>query len=460
MFSNFSDNLQKILKKLRSKGILSEKDIDEAMREIRLALIEADVALPVAREFIKIIKEKALGKEVLTSISPGQMVVKIVHDELLQLLEQDSSSFLDLRSSPATLMLVGLQGSGKTTSCAKLALRIRNKHQKKVLLVSTDIYRPAAQLQLESLAKQINLDSLPIIAQEQPIDIAKRALTHAAKIGAEVIVLDTAGRLQTDELLMKELQDLQELLQPSEVLLVSDAMIGQESINIAKTFQQYLGKITGIILTRIDGDTRGGVALSMKQVLGCPIKFMGVGEKVNELEEFHGERIASRILGMGDVVSLVEKASQTLSQEEADNMMQKLKKGKFDMNDLLTQMRSIKKMGNITSLISMIPGMGALKDKIDSSANEGMMRKTEAMICSMTTKERHDPTILNGPRKRRIALGSGTTINDVNILLKQYNEASKMIKKVGKMDNKQALRMFKNFGNGASIRQDFGKKSG
>ena len=431
--------------------MLSETDVDAAMREIRIALLEADVALPVARDFIANVRIKAMGVEVLRSISPGQMVIKIVHDELVQLLEQDNGDFIDLRSCPSVMILVGLQGSGKTTSCAKLATRIRNKHKKKVLLVSTDIYRPAAQLQLESLAKQVGIDSLPIVAKEEPLDIAKRAMSYATGIGAEVIIIDTAGRLQTDDKLMQELCDLRSLLKPSEILLVSDAMIGQESINVARAFKQCLGDITGIILTRVDGDTRGGVALSMKDILGCPIKFMGVGEKISELEEFHGERIASRILGMGDVVSLVEKASQTISSEEADKMMQKIQKGRFDMNDLLSQMRSIKKMGNISSLLSMIPGMGAMKDKITNSASDQLMRKTEAIICSMTTKERVDPAIINGPRKKRLAMGSGTTINDVNILMKQYNEASKMIKKLGKMDNKQALRMFKGMGGGGAV---------
>ncbi len=451
MFSALSDNIQKIFHKLKGKGILTETDIDDAMREIRIALLEADVALPVARSFIQNVKQKAIGSEVLRSVSPGQMVIKIVHDELVNLLEQNNENFINLKDNPSIIMLIGLQGSGKTTSCAKLALRIRTKHKKKVLLVSTDIYRPAAQLQLESLAKQVGIDSLSIIENQKPLDIANRGLSYAKSIEADVIIIDTAGRLQTDENLMKELTDLQSLLNPSEILLVSDAMIGQESIHVAQSFQNYLSNISGIILTRIDGDTRGGVALSMKNVLNCPIKFIGVGEKINEFEEFHGERIASRILGMGDVVSLVEKASQMIDSKEADEIMQKIQKGKFDMNDLLNQMRSMKKMGGIASMIAMIPGMSSIKEKLNPAANEKMLNKTEAIISSMTYKERKNPVILNGPRKKRIASGSGTNIQDVNILIKQYNEASKMIKKVGKMDNKQALRMFKGIGGNAEM---------
>ncbi len=449
MFSNLSNNLIGIINKLKGRGHLSEEDIDKAMREVRIALLEADVALPVVKEFIEKVKYKAKGTEVLKSIMPGQMVVKIVHDELINILggnsellanneldrlENDSTKFeLNLSvPSPAVIMLVGLQGSGKTTTAAKLALRLKQKKKKKVLLVSTDIYRPAAQLQLESIAKQISIESLTIIPEQNPIEICHRGLEEAKLKQYDVIIIDTAGRLHTDQELMKELLDIKSLTKPTEILLVSDAMIGQEAVTIAKEFNQHLD-ITGVILTRVDGDARGGAALSMSVATGCLIKFIGVGEKPNEIEQFQPERAASRILGMGDIISLVERAAETINIEEAEKIANKLKKGHFDMNDLLQQMQSLRKMGSISSVLAMIPGISKFKDMLDTDMlNDKVISHQEAIIKSMTLKERKNPSIMNGSRRQRIAKGSGTKIEDVNKLIKQFNNMGDMIKKLNK----------------------------
>lgn len=433
MFSNLSNNLSKIFDKLRGKGFLHEDDVNAAMREIRVALLEADVALPVAKEFVNRVKEKSVGQEVLQSVSPGQQVVKIVSDELAAVLASEDSELNLKVAPPAVIMMLGLQGSGKTTSSAKLAALLKKKQNKKVLLASLDTYRPAAQDQLEVLAGQVQVDSLPIVKDEDPIAITKRAMQEA-KVGIyDVLILDTAGRLHTDEKLMQELDQVQKLANPIEKLLVADALTGQDAVNIATEFNEKIG-VTGIVLTRIDGDARGGAALSMRHITGQPIKFLGVGEKTNEFEAFDANRIASRILDMGDVVALVEEAKDAIDEKEAEKMAAKFKKGVFDMNDLLSQFRSLKKMGGVGKLMGMIPGMGKLKEQMQSADLQGnVINKQEAIILSMTKKERKAPFVINASRKKRIAAGSGTSVSDVNKLLKQHMTMSKMMKKFSGM---------------------------
>jgi len=434
MFSSLGQNLGKIFDKLRGRGFLSEADIDVSMREIRMALLEADVAVPTIRYLIERIKEKAIGAEVIKSISPGQMVVKIVQDELELLLSADNQELSLSHTPPVVLMMVGLQGSGKTTSSAKLAMHLRKKHKKKVLLASLDIYRPAAQLQLENLAKQINEASLEIIPGQSAKEITKRAMKEATLGGYDVLILDTAGRLHTDEKMMEELQEVKKLSNPLEILLVLDSLTGQDAVNIGREFSQQL-PLTGMILTRVDGDARGGAALSMRHITGVPIKFIGVGERVNEFEEFHPQRAASRILDMGDIVSLVERAAEEIDHAEAEKMAKKMQKGVFDMNDLLNQLKSVQKMGGIGSMMGMIPGMGKMKQMMgDLSQGESILKKQEAIIYSMTKAERRDPKIINASRKIRIANGSGRKVQDVNRLLKQWLEMQNMMKKMGKMD--------------------------
>ncbi len=440
MFESLSNNLSKIIDKITSRGMLTESDIDNAMREIRIALLEADVSLNVVREFIDKVKENSKGEKILKSISPGQMIVKLVHDELVNILGQKLEPINLSTKPPAVIMMVGLQGSGKTTSTAKLALWLKQKMHKNVMLASLDTMRPAAKEQLETLAKQVQIESLPIIANEKSIDIAKRALKAAKDSINDVLILDTAGRLHIDEELMQELKEIKELTSPIEIILVIDSLTGQDAINVAKGFNEALS-ITSSILTRIDGDGRGGAALSIVHATGCPIKYMGTGEKMNEFQEFHPDRIASRILGMGDVVSLVEKAAENINQEDAEKMAAKMKKGQFDLNDLLSQMRSLKKMGGITSMLGMIPGLGKLKQQINSAnINEDTVKYQEAIILSMTEKERKNAKLINGSRRKRIANGSGTSVQDVNRLLKQYQEMSNMMKKFGTMDKKSLLR--------------------
>jgi signal recognition particle subunit SRP54 len=440
MFDSLSDSLSKIFNKLTRSGRLSESDIDDAMREIRVALLGADVALSVVKEFTTKVKESIVGQEMVKSISPGQMVIKLVNDHLCEMLGTDRSDLNFNTTPPAVIMMVGLQGSGKTTTSAKLALRLRQKHNKKVLLASLDTARPAAQEQLETLAKQIAVSSLPIIAGEDPVTISKRAIKSGELGGYDVVILDTAGRLHIDEALMQELEQIKALTKPIEILLVADAMTGQDAVKIAKHFHDTL-QITGSILTRIDGDSRGGAALSIKAVTGCPIKFMGVGEKMSDLEEFHPERIASRILDMGDIVSLVERAASMQDMQEAEKMAKKLQKGHFDLNDLAAQIKNIKKIGGVGNIISMLPGAGKLKGQLgDMEANEKKFLRQEAIISSMTKQERRNPDIINASRRKRIAAGSGTQVQDVNALLKQHQMMSKMIKKIGKMDKKTLMR--------------------
>jgi signal recognition particle subunit SRP54 len=442
MFDNLSKGLNAIFSKIKGKAVISEGDLESALREIRIALLEADVALPVIKQFINEIKDKALGAEVVKSIKPGQMIVKIIHDEMIKILGGvDEKPKLELKGEMPVIMMVGLQGSGKTTSAAKLALFLRKRYGRKPFLMSTDIYRPAAQLQLVSLAKQIDVPHLDIVSDEKPLAITRRGLDKAIEQGSDVIIIDTAGRLQTDDELMKELEEIKKLSNPTEVILVSDAMLGQEAVNVAQSFSDKIG-ITGIILTRIDGDSRGGAALSMKYVTNQPIKFVGVGEKVNEFEEFHAERAASRILGMGDIVSLVERASDVIEMEEVESMKKKMETGKIDMNDILKQLQNIKKIGSVSSIIGMIPGLGKIKDKLGDAMNDKVLKKQEAIIQSMTNKERTNPIIINASRKKRIAKGSGTAVSDVNVLLKKFFDMQMMFKKMGKMDPKKIQNMF------------------
>ena len=441
MFQTLTQNLSKIFHKLKGHGALTEEQIDLAMREIRVALLEADVSLSVAKDFIASVKERALGQEVVHSISPGQMVVKIFHDELIKILSSpEDEQILNLKSTPpVNIMMVGLQGSGKTTASAKISLRLKNLG-KKCLLVSLDTYRPAAQEQLKILGDSIEVATLPIISSEQPESITKRAIKEAKLGGYDVVIYDTAGRLHIDGAMMKELVTIKSLINPTEILFTADAMTGQDAVNIASSFNDTLS-MTGIVLTRIDGDARGGAALSIKYIVGKPIKFLGVGEKVTALEEFSAERIASRILDMGDIVSLVESAASAISADEAQTTVRKLQKGQFDLNDFLTQLSSIDKMGGVSKMMNMLPGMGSMMGKIDESKLNGkMITYQKAIILSMNKKERRNPDILNASRRKRIAAGSGTSVPEVNKLIKQFVQIRDMMKKMSKMGPKGLLR--------------------
>ena len=442
MFESLTDKLSQAFAKITSRGVLTEQDIDSAMREIRIALLEADVSLAVVKDFIAKVKEQALGEKVVKSIKPGQMVVKIVHDELVKLLGDENNALNFNAPAPVCFLMVGLQGSGKTTTTAKIAKKL--KKNKRILLASLDIYRPAAREQLAQLGRQIEVDVLPIINNEKPLEITKRALAEAKKGVYDLLILDTAGRLQIDDELMQEVADVKKLANPTETLLVADALIGQEACNVAKEFNEKVG-ITGLVLTRVDGSSRAGAALSMKMVSNAPIKFLGTGEKLDEIEEFHADRIAGRILGQGDVVSLVEKTMETIDKAEAEKMASKMMKGSFDMNDMLAQMQQIKKLGSIGSIVGMIPGLSKFKSQIeDSGVGDNLMKKQEAIILSMTKKERAHPEIIKASRKRRIALGSGVTVHDVNVLLKSYEQMSTMMKKMGSFGSIAGMaKMFK-----------------
>lgn len=440
MFENLTERLGDVFERLKKKGALKEADVDAALREVRVALLEADVALPVVKDFVAAVKEKAVGQEVIKSVTPGQMVVKIVHDQLAETLGDERSELNLATTPPAAILMVGLQGSGKTTSSAKLALRLKNKERKKVLMASLDIYRPAAQQQLEVLGKQAEIATLPIIMGEQPTAITKRAMETGRLEGYDVVILDTAGRLHIDMQLMAEVAQVRDIAKPIETLLVTDAMTGQDAVTVAKEFNEKVG-VTGIVLTRVDGDARGGAALSMKQVADAPIKFMGIGEKIDEFEPFHAERIAGRILGMGDVVSLVEKASETIEKEEAEKLAKKVMKGQFTLEDLLSQLRQIRKMGDLKGLMGMLPGVGKMKKQLDeANVDDKMIARQEAIILSMTVKERQNPKVINASRRKRIAAGAGTTVPEVNRLLKQHKQMSSVMKKVGKMGKKSFLR--------------------
>lgn len=439
MFESLSARLGDVFERLRKRGSLTGTDVADAMRDVRVALLEADVALPVVKDFIAKVKVRALGQDVIRSVTPGQMVVKIVHDSLVETLGQAED--LNLASvPPVPVLMIGLQGSGKTTTSAKLALRLSSRDKKKVLLASLDIYRPAAQTQLEILAKQVEAGSLPIVAGEEPVAIARRAMEVGRREGYDVVILDTAGRLYIDDVLMAEVAQVRDAVHPSETLLVVDAMTGQEAVTLAREFNEKIG-VTGMVLTRVDGDARGGAALSMRAVTGRPIKFLGAGEKLDALEVFHPDRLAGRILGMGDVVSLVEKAFDTFEQDEAEKLAAKMAKGKFDLNDLASQLRQVKKMGDLKGILGMLPGIGKMKKQIEEAhIDPKMIDRQEAIILSMTKAERRNPDIIKASRKRRIALGSGVSVQDVNRLLKQYQQMADMMKKVSKLGQKGLMR--------------------
>lgn len=427
MFESLTDKLSGVFARITSRGVLNDKDIDEAMREIRVALLEADVALPVVKDFVARVKEEARGEKLVRSIQPGQLVVKIVHDELVKLLGAEDGGLNLNVVPPAVILMAGLQGSGKTTSSAKLAKMLGKN--RKVLLASLDVYRPAAQEQLEQLARQIGGHSLPIVNGEKPLAITGRALDVAKKGGFDVLILDSAGRLHIDDALMEELQAVKKLASPAETLLVADAMMGQDACNVAREFNEKLG-VTGIVLTRIDGSSRAGAALSMRMIAGVPVKYLGTGEKTDEMEEFHADRIAGRILGQGDVVSLVERAIEKVDREEADKMAARMMKGKFDLEDLLSQLRQIQKLGSLGGIMGMIPGLSKFKNQIaDAGIGDALIKKQEAIILSMTKAERKNPDIIKASRKKRIAAGSGVEVHDVNKLLKQYEQMASMMKK-------------------------------
>jgi signal recognition particle subunit SRP54 len=442
MFDNLTNRLGDVFDRLRRHGVLTEDDIAAAMREIRVALLEADVALPVVRDFVAAVREKALGQEVLRSVTPAQMMVKIVHDHLVDVLGGEARpDGIDLNAPPpVVILLVGLQGSGKTTTAAKIALRLKRRDRKKVLLASLDVQRPAAQQQLAVLARQVGVTSLPIVPGEKPVAITRRALATGRSEGYDVVILDTAGRLHVNEELMLEVAAVREVAKPHETLLVADAMTGQDAVNVAKAFGERAG-LTGIVLTRTEGDARGGAALSMRAITGKPIVLIGTGEKIDALEAFHPERIAGRILGMGDVVSLVEKAAETADQDEAEKLAAKMAKGKFDLDDLAAQLRQIRRMGGMGGMLGMLPGVGKIKKQLsEANIDESILKRQEAIISSMTKSERKNPKLLNASRRRRIASGSGTSVPEINRLLKQYQDLADMMKKVKKLGHKGVMR--------------------
>ena len=432
MFENLTNRLTSVFDGLTGRGAITEADVDAALREVRLALIEADVSLPVIKDFLAKVRSRAIGADVLRSVTPGQQIVKIVHDELVETLGTESSGLsLDI-TPPAVIMMVGLQGSGKTTSTAKIALRLTNRDRKKVMMASLDTRRPAAQEQLKILGEQIGVATLPIIAGQPPADIARRALQAAKLSGFDVLMLDTAGRLHVDEALMAEIAEIRNISAPIETLLVADSLAGQDSINVAKQFNERIG-LSGIVLTRIDGDGRGGAALSMRAITGAPIKLLGTGEKIDALEDFHPRRIAGRILGQGDVVSLVEKAAETVDQEKAEALARKMQKGQFDLDDLAEQLRQMRRMGGMQGIMSLLPGIGRMKDQMaNAGLDDRMLKRQEAIILSMTREERRNPDVLNGSRRKRIAKGSGVEVSEVNKLLKMHRQMADVMKKMGK----------------------------
>ncbi|MCQ4159592.1 signal recognition particle protein [Roseomonas sp. GC11] len=444
MFEALSGKLNGVFDRLRRRGALTEADVNEALREVRIALLEADVALPVVKDLVNKVRERSVGQEVIRSVSPAQQVIKIVHDCLVEALgggEGAAPGGLSLNApAPIAILMVGLQGSGKTTTSGKIALRLRGREKKKVLLASLDVHRPAAQLQLETLAKQAGVTSLPIIPGQTPLEIAARALQVARGELYDVVILDTAGRLSIDEALMAEVAEVKALAKPHESLLVVDAMTGQDAVNTARIFNERVG-LTGIVMTRIDGDARGGAALSMRAVTGAPIKLLGAGEKLEALEDFHPDRIAGRILGMGDIVSLVERAAETIDKAEAEKLAAKMQKGQFDLEDYAAQLRQIGKMGSLSGILGMLPGVGKLKAQLDeANLDNTILKRQAAIIGSMTPKERRSPDIIKASRKKRIAAGSGTTVQEVNRLLKQFDDMSAMMKRMNKIGQKGLLR--------------------
>ena len=435
-FEGLSGRLSEVFKKLKGRGKVKESDIKEVMREVRMALLEADVNYKVAKDFVASVSEKALGSEVLESLTPAQQIIKIVNDQLTELMGSTNARINFASKNPTVIMMCGLQGAGKTTHCAKLA-RYFKSSGKRPLLAACDVYRPAAIEQLKIVGEQAGVPVFEM-GQGDPVEIARRAMMQARDYGNDILILDTAGRLHIDEELMEELRRIKAEVQPHEILLVLDAMTGQDAVNVAKSFDETLG-IDGIVLTKLDGDTRGGAALSVRAVTGKPIKFVGTGEKLDNLEPFYPDRMASRILGMGDVLTLIEKAQSAVDEQKALEMAQKLKEQSFDMNDLLEQMQQIHQMGSLSQVISMFPGAGKVSDE-DAAAGEAQMRRTEAIIQSMTKREREKPSIINPSRKRRIAAGSGTRVEDVNRLLKQFEQMQKMMKMMGSQKFKKIAR--------------------
>ena len=439
MFENLTNKFETIFANLKKAPSLNVTQVDDGLREIRKALLEADVALPVAKKLIEEIRPKVVGKEIIRSTTPGQMIVKLVHDELVKFLG-DGKSDLNLKAvPPVSLMLVGLQGSGKTTTAAKISKFLEKNNKSKILMVSLDVYRPAAQEQLKVLGETNGIQTLPAVEGQHPVDIAKRAINAAKLSSSDVIIFDTAGRTQIDVSMMKEIKDIKSIINPTETILVADSLTGQVAVEIAKKFNEAVA-ISGIILTRVDGDGRGGAAISMKHATSVPIKFIGVGEKVDNLEVFHPDRIANRILGMGDIVSLVEKASETLDQENLKETEDRLRKGSFSLEDYLSQLRQMKKMGGMEGVMSLMPGVAKIKKQMDSSGiDENIIKTNEAIILSMTKEERKNPKIINGSRKKRIAGGSGSDVATINKLIKQFRMMSDMMKRAAKGDPKAGL---------------------
>jgi len=431
MFDGLQKRLSDVFDGLRGRGALSESDVDAALAEVRSALVDADVSLPVVKDFIAKVRVHAVGEDVIRSVTPGQQVVKIVYDTLVETLGSEGET-LALGAPPAPILMVGLQGSGKTTTSAKLALLLQNRDKKRVLMASLDVNRPAAMEQLKILGEQAGVATLPIILGQRPVDIAKRALAASRVGGYDAVILDTAGRQHVDEALMSEVAEVKKLAQPHETLLVADSLTGQDAVNIAKSFNERV-HITGIILTRSEGDQRGGAALSMRAVTGAPIKFLGTGEKLDALEAFHPQRVASRILDMGDVVTLVEKAVEHVDREKAEKLAKKMKKGELDFNDLADQLAQMRKMGGMQGLLGMLPGIGKVKDQLAAAGlDDGILKRQEAIIGSMTKEERLEPDIINGSRRKRIASGAGVEVSDVNKILKMQRQMSDVMKKMGK----------------------------
>ncbi len=441
MFDALSGKFTDVLDRLRGRGALSEADIGDALREVRLAMLEADVALPVVKDFVAAVRERAVGAEVLNSVSPGAQVAKIVNDALVDALGGAGAVPLNLAAAaPVPILMVGLQGSGKTTTSGKIALRLATRERKRVLLASLDVQRPAAQLQLAQLAERAGVSSLPIVAMQTPVQIARRAMDVGRREGFDVVILDTAGRLSIDAALMDEVRQIREATSPAETLLVVDAMTGQDAVNTARAFNDAVG-VTGIVLTRMDGDSRGGAALSMRQVTGAPIKLTGSGEKIDALEEFHPERVAGRILGMGDIVGLVEKASDTIDQVDAEKLARRMAKGQFDLDDYANQLRQITKMGSLSGILGMLPGAAKIKDQLEgANLDTTILKRQAAIISSMTMKERRAPDIIKASRKKRIAAGSGSSVQEVNKLLKQFDDMSTMMKRMNKLGQKGLMR--------------------
>lgn len=457
MFDALSDRLGNVFDRLKGKGSLSESDVNAAMREVRIALLEADVAVEVVKSFIDGVKERAVGQEVTKSVTPGQQVIKIVNDNLIEMLGKEPA-WIELNAvPPVPILMIGLQGSGKTTTAAKIASRLTRRDKKKVMMASLDVTRPAAREQLRVLGEQIDVSTLPMAEGETAVSIAKRAMAASRLQGYDVVILDTAGRVTVDQSLMDEIKQISEITNPAEKILVADALTGQDAVTTAKNFHQNVG-VTGIVLTRMDGDSRGGAALSMRSVTGVPIKAVGTGEKLENLEDFHPERVAGRILGMGDVVSLVEKAAETIEVEEAEKIALKMQKGQFDFNDMLTQLQQVSKMGGLGGVLAMLPGVGKLqKQMAGAGVDDKSIARQVAIIQSMTAQERKSPKLLNASRKRRVASGSGTTAQEINRLLKQQMEMARMMKKVGKMGGLKGLGSL--FGGGDPIQPDLGQGS-